>query len=354
VPAAAQPTVVQAPVDGAALSAPVRSVLGDPGAVTGAWSSRPLTAGGSGALIWLPEEPDRRRPDHPYCWAREARAYGSGLLTHPVPGFRAARCHGVDERPDGERWLWLEYLEGADGPEWSVRDYALAARRIGRFNGVYAAGRGDRWLARDVVRRRTAATAAHVARVPALREHPLLRRVWPGDMPERVLRLWHHRERLCAFLDTLPRVLGQGDSYRGNLALEPTPDGQELVALDWGLVGVLPLGADLDRLAAGSTAFCSPIGELGALNEAVLDGYAAGLRDAGWRGDERLARRGHAVATALLVGTLPLPVLYATVPGAIGQIEGLLGRPFEEIVERFGAVQRFVVDRGEAWVLVDG
>ena len=47
-------------------------------------------------------------PAHPFYWRRELEAYRSGLLTEGAGGLAAPHCYGVEERPDGAVWLWLE------------------------------------------------------------------------------------------------------------------------------------------------------------------------------------------------------------------------------------------------------
>ena len=49
-------------------------------------------------------------PTHPFYWRRELEAYRSGLLTDLSRGLAAPRCFGVEARPDGSVWLWLEAI----------------------------------------------------------------------------------------------------------------------------------------------------------------------------------------------------------------------------------------------------
>ncbi|HEV2121479.1 MAG TPA: hypothetical protein VGW38_01730, partial [Chloroflexota bacterium] len=49
-------------------------------------------------------------PGHYSYWPREALAYRSGLLESLPGNIGAPRCFGVEDRPDGAIWLWLEDL----------------------------------------------------------------------------------------------------------------------------------------------------------------------------------------------------------------------------------------------------
>src|SRR5262249_27698367 len=66
-------------------------------------------------------------PGHFFYWRREPAAYASGLLDD-LPGVRAPRCYGVEARPDGSDWLWLEDVADGLGGAWPLERYALAAR----------------------------------------------------------------------------------------------------------------------------------------------------------------------------------------------------------------------------------
>ena len=54
-------------------------------------------------------------------------------------------------------------------------------------------------------------------RYPTVREHPIVRRIWPGDVGERAHRIWQERERFIEALDRLPQTVCHQDFKRGNL-----------------------------------------------------------------------------------------------------------------------------------------
>jgi hypothetical protein len=93
--------------------------------------------------------------------------------------------HGSQHR------LWLEDL-GTDAIRLRLDDYGKAARSLGRFNGAYPTGRSlamTGWLSRQWLRSWLAEGAAAVHELPRLRRHPLVQRVYPPKVLDRLLRL---------------------------------------------------------------------------------------------------------------------------------------------------------------------
>ena len=164
-----------------------------------------------------------RTPGSPTGWnypAREALAYERGLLEDLPPGLGAPRCFGRAEQ-GGQHNLWLEDL-GSDAIRWRLDDYGMAARSLGRFNGAYLTGRSlpvAGWLSRQWLRSWLIEGAAAVRELPRFRRHPLVQRVYPPEVLDRLLRMWAHRQELLDALDRLPQVLGHNDAFRRNLFL---------------------------------------------------------------------------------------------------------------------------------------
>jgi hypothetical protein len=76
-------------------------------------------------------------------------------------------------------------LLGADDVPWSLRDYAYAARQLGRFNGAYLTERplpAAEWLSRDWLRSWLAEGAAAIDELPRHRAHPLVGRIYPAEL----------------------------------------------------------------------------------------------------------------------------------------------------------------------------
>jgi hypothetical protein len=124
-------------------------------------------------------------------------------------------------------------------------------------------------------------------------------------------------------------------------------DGSEqTLALDWAFVGKGAIGEELGPLIQASIEFFEAEDILAQeLEEAAFQGYLDGLTDAGWRGDPRVVRFGYAASTALRYGVgtvrLVLPILLDE--GLHARVEQLLGRPKEEVFERWAEETRHMV-----------
>lgn len=284
-------------------------------------------------------------------WRREPQIYQSGLLDQ-LPGLRAPRLWGLVERGDACTWLWLEDVADPVGSCWPLERYGVAARQLGRFNGAFlapgalpaAAG-----LSRGWSRAWTAGWAPLLAQLPQMRDHPLVRRCWPGDLPDRLLRLGAEADALFDALDGLPQTFCHLDAFSRNLLMRPRPDGgEEMVAIDWAFAGIAPLGADLAPLVAASVAyFDADVAQLRAIEELAFAGYVEGLRAAGWRGDPRLVRFGSAVAAALRYALLPVGVLVTDERRATA-LEIAFGHPIGDLLDNRALLGAFLLDQVDA------
>ena len=369
-------------LDRAALTGPVRCVLGSDSAEIETWR-HDLLYGGLGVAIgmsavyrvtgtardggttkpWSLVLKVLRDPTHGSGpaeaqadgWDREVQVYGSGLLDDLPAGLVAARCYGIEERP-GAAWLWLEDVVDEIGPHWPIARFALAARHLGRLSGRYLTERplpDDPWLLHHGLLPSRAAFAAgfwdDFARV---RDDPLVHRIWPGDLSDRALRLWHERDWVLAAIERLPQSFVHGDADRRNLFARHGAAGEEeTVAIDWALAGVLPLGAELPLLVTASVLWAQEVGpgDLTELADSCLAGYVAGLADVGWHGDPRLVEAGFAATAALRHGPLWGAVeLVGMTPEERAPIMRTMGGSIEEFADRWAAVQRFAYDRLDA------
>lgn len=282
------------------------------------------------ATPWSPT-----RWDYP---AREALAYERGLLEHLPPGIEAPRCFGHTE-PDGQHHLWLEDL-GSDAMRWRLEDYGRAARALGRFNGAYLTGRPlpvAGWLSRHWLRSWLSEGAAAVRELPRFQRHPLVQRVYPREVFDRLLRLWAHRQELLDALDRLPQVLSHNDAFHRNLFLKS----DQLFAVDWAFLGPSPVGAELAPLVTASVAFLGVAHDRWRdLERTALEAYLRGLQDAGWRGTPDQVRFGFAASSALRYGPgcvrLVLPALLDET--AQPHVELVLGIPFDQVLQLWAAL----------------
>ncbi len=185
-------------------------------------------------------------------WRREVLAYRAGFLASLPAGLAAPNCYETVELPGDMAALWLEDLGTPPSTGWPLDRYALAARHLGRLNGLYSSGDGlppYPWLSRG--RHRQWLATPELQHIPW--DHPLLAARYPHGEENPFRRMLSERDRFFARLDALPLALSHGDTYPTNLVSRRTPGGEEeTVALDWALVGVEPLGTDLGQLTLGA------------------------------------------------------------------------------------------------------
>ena len=242
---------------------------------------------------------------------REAQAYQSGLLADLPGGMAAPRCFAVEERAGHELWMWLEEVTDHIGHPWPLSRYRLAARHLGRFNGAYLAGRplpADSWLSRGFLRAWITRRATSAAKLPGIREHPLVRRAFPPAVAEGVLHLWRDMDTMLDALDQLPQTLCHLDANPANLFARRGTDGREqTVAIDWSCVGFAPLGAEIVGLVSsgphawrGGDGRGPRVGRVGLrrLPRRTARGRLAG-RATGWRDSATQRRRRYATSWPL-------------------------------------------------------
>jgi hypothetical protein len=290
-------------------------------------------------------------------WNREVMTYQSGLLAALPAGLAAPRCFDIGEHA-GLVWLWLEDVADQVGPRWPVARFALAARHLGRLNGTYLTARplpDYAWLQRTLLRWRVERNIAFWAAFDDEPDAAWLRRCWPVDLGARARQLWQRREVLLDLLDRLPQTLVHGDADRRNLFARLGPVGEETVAIDWAFTGVAAVGEEVVNLVIASVLwFQADAATLPYLADHCIEGYVAGLGDAGWRGDPRLAQAGFIVAGALRYGPLVAgPIAQWGETGVDGLVRGV-GHSVEEWLTCWAAVRRFTFDQfDEAQTLID-
>lgn len=176
---------------------------------------------------------------------------------------------------------------------------------------------------------------------------------WPEDVLARTLALWARRGELYTALERLPRTFCHGDATRGNLLAARAPDGEaETVALDWAFSGIGAPGEDIAQLVVVSVLFGRvDLGRLRDLEETVYGAYVRGLRDAGWRDDERQVRLGYAAHAALRNSFLS-PGIVMLPADRRAAFEAVVRRPYAEFLELWTDLRRYTLDRAdEAWAL---
>lgn len=356
--------------DPATITRVARAALGDPGAEVASWERLPIVwqaiapttaelARYGGTTVdgraWSAVRKVIRRADERWNsdWRREADVYASGVLRSLPPGIAAPRVYAIDDA-EAEVSLWLEEVVETL-PVWPLSRYAIAARDLGRFNGAYLAGRPrpeappltSGWLAGWVAM--TGARGPEVLADPAVTGHELVRRAVPSAWLVRLQALHAQRAHLLAALDRLPPTVSHLDAWRTNLIARDTAGATETVAIDWSLFGLAPAGQEIAVFVTGARLWLT-LGpaDAGALGELSFSSYLAGLRDAGWAGQEADIRFAYAASAALWAGIpAPLWLRWLTLPARRAWLERKFGMPLEDAAEPFGAFIGYALELGD-------
>ena len=241
-----------------------------------------------------------RDPAGIWYWKREALAYQSGLLHHlPGGNVTAPTCYAVEERPDGSLRLWLEDVKDDIGSPWPVEQYAVVAHHLGQFNGAYLTGQAfpsEPWVTRNWLRMYVVHAAEMVEFIHRNPNHPIVMHIFPGNTLAQMLAVWDEHNQILDMLENLPQVFCHQDAFRRNLFARKG----KTLAIDWGYMGMAPVGAELVALVAGSIGFFEvPVDRVDELDRICFENYLQGLRDAGWEGDLKLVRAGYVVSLLL-------------------------------------------------------
>ena len=332
------------PIDQATLTTVVRRLLGRANVQLGEWQAKPIahhiinnvTAGlqrivgvasdrnenfsWSVILKILHLKPEdsaaifnsSQDPTHWNYWQREALAYTSGILDNLTDDLVAPRCFATNEPSANVVWLWLEDIQGIPGTAWSLERFGLAARHLGYLQGTYALTQSlpnEPWLSRDWHRTWVSNidyTANEELRELSASGHPLLKGLFTSTDCDRMMRLWSDRNLLFDAVDQAPRTLCHFDISPNNLFARHNAQGNDqTVIIDWSFVGHGVLGMDIVNFILDSVFLMFVDGSLLIpLEQLVFAEYLAGLRSAGWNGDQRVVRFVYAAVAALHFGLL--------------------------------------------------
>ena len=290
-------------------------------------------------------------------WRRELLAYKSGMLVGLPRALRAPRCHGVSEGAH-EAWIWLENIRETGEPTWTLAHFQRAARQLGLFAGAYLAGTSlpdQPWLCGSLFRSILGddewwARFMNPDTPVNAWQKPIVQKVFPEPLRSRILQIWAEKWRFITANDYLPRVFCHNDAHRRNLMLRTGVSGQEeLIGIDWAFCGPGGLGNDLGELVGTRLSyFAVEPAQAVELEAAVFEGYLAGLRDAGWSGNEGLARLGYTISLALWWGAT-LPCEAALLQPGESKINAVAkyGRPLEAVLPGWSTLSEFALDRSE-------
>lgn len=296
-------------------------------------------------------------PDDPKVWnwpRREARAYGSGVLDDLPGGIRAPRCLGSHVTEDGSEWAWLAPLSDGAVESWTPAHFTLVSRHLGQFNGAYLTGHplpDAPWLSYQWTRQWTEAASLSIEMLDSLTGDPLVSRACPPSLVRAFKRTWEERQAWYETLESLPQTFSHLDAFNRNIFLSPGFGGElETRLIDWGFAGIAAVGEEIAPMVAASIIFdAAPWIEPAMLDEIVFEGYLRGLRDAGWAGDEQLARMGYTGSVALRYGIGTIRVLLGYFLDVEGQetIEEIYGKSISDIADHAANTYQWAMEVGD-------
>ncbi len=302
-----------------------------------------VTPTGGGVDHWASSE----QPDHWNYWAREPLAYRSGLTTsaYSGSGIAAPALLGAFDRDDGVA-LWLQDVAGVPGEDWDVDTVALFARRLGRGQGSYLAGRplpDVGWLSQRWLRHYgdSKPVDGSVLYDDAAWRLPEITGAFAALRP-RLIRLWEGREALLRAVEASPQTLCHCDVWPKNLVRR---DHDEHVLIDWAFLGVGAIGEDAANLVPDCfwDGFL-PLSALPEVADRVWSSYLAGLHDAGWTGDERMARLGFTAAGAAKYAWLAEFSIRRLQRGELRSYGGYSTLSHDELFDTYAAVFSLLLD----------
>jgi hypothetical protein len=175
-------------------------------------------------------------------------------------------------------------------------------------------------------------------------QHPLLAAHFsPGEL-DALRRLWADRQRTLERMARLPQTLAHLDAYRANLLWH---DG-DLVLLDWAFVGLAAPGEELAAFV-GATLLLDLVRleDARRLEAVTFGGYLAGLRDAGWVGEEAHVWEAYRCAMPLRYALMTLASMLRTAlePGFAAGWERRTGKPLDEILDHRAGLLRFYLSQ---------
>ena len=284
-------------------------------------------------------------------WKREWLAFDSGLLDALPGSLRAPRRLLTTEPGDDECWIWMEEVTGRPAVDWSINDFAVAARHVGQTQGKFAATPTQlptaAWLSRRWLRGWVDACAPLV---DALRDDDLSddRLAALRPLRQRVLDLWQEREELLNVVESAPHTLVHCDLWGNNLFAES----DATVAVDWSQVGIGAVAQDLDQMTLDTVWMpVRPDESLEVLEAAIVPAYARGLHVGGFDVDESQVRRWYAAAASAHYPWMAgMVVVRAHQPDQVAGHEKRWGRDYTSIVMTRARVIEQALRLGE-WAL---
>jgi hypothetical protein len=279
-------------------------------------------------------------------WKREALVHQSG-----IPGTLPAGLvvPPYVELMDQGDVIWLWQSEISDERAWSWADYREAAYRLGLWQGQQVASPqlppDYPWLSRHWLRRWTEIPLNAIVQAVDQADgwhFPLAKAYFAPEEVDQLRQLWAGREQRLAALTAGPQSVSHLDAYRSNMFWQ----GDDLTLIDWAFVGLAAVGEELAAFV-GATLLLDhlPMSEATRLEAVAIDGYLAGLSDAGWSGDPTQVTRVYRHAMPLRYGLISFASILRTAvdPQFVANWERKTGLPLEEILRQRSAFIRFLL-----------
>lgn len=234
-------------------------------------------------------------------WKRELLLYQSHWLEGLPEGISAPQCFEAVEMPGNIAGIWLEDIADTYSGAWPLHRYALAARHLGRLNGIYISRRGlpnFSWLSRQ----RTRQWLSSIPWEDFPWDHPHVWQQYPNPEMDSFRSMLEDHERFLAKLEHLPKTISLGEANPANLiSRHSARKVEQTVAMDWSLSGIEALGDDLGQLVYGTYMNLRNY-RLSDISDTLFISYINGLQDSGCRIDTQLVKFGYVTSAALRVG----------------------------------------------------
>jgi hypothetical protein len=283
-------------------------------------------------------------------WKREWHVYQSRWQQQLAGPLLAPRClatgNVLAETDEELACIAMEDLGALDHRPWPHGRFREVARQLGIFNGEYVAGRPlptDPWLSRDWLRGWTEDARPLMDLLPTVPSHPVAGKIFTKDLIKDLVELWELRENLYQALDQLPRTLCHNDVFPRNLFVGGPGHSDHSVAIDWAFCGPAPVGQELTALVGASQVFLESRPERwDDLERDCLDGYAEGLRQAGWHGSDEILL-GYLLSSVLRFGLGSLPAVLGLTLTTEHEdlVRRVFGCSYEEFVGNVAAFFQF-------------
>ncbi len=241
-------------------------------------------------------------------WKREPLVYQSGFLGTLPEGLSAPQLIHVNELPGNIIFLWLEDIIEDQTLVWTIEQYSLIARHLGRLNGSFVERENQSrypWLSLD--RNRSWISLMSWEVFPW--DHSKARKRYRSAEINSFKKLLIENDRFLAKLEQIPQTISHGDTYPTNFKIRKMKDGQNhTFALDWALMGISPIGDDLGQFVFGAINNLKTVDPLD-VDRLLFENYLYGLEDVGCHLDRNIVRFGYTASAALRVGLFQIFLL---------------------------------------------